>query len=186
MFGLDMSELLIIAVVALVVVGPKELPQLLRTVGAWVGKARRMAGEFQAQMNQAIREADLEDVKKQVDDLRSLSPKAMLADQLLSVGSALENIDRDARAEVAGIRTDLDQSAAAIEAGVTAPVPPPDEAYAQVGMASVAQPEPKPEIPNAEAATAALPMDLGATPAEVEVAVVPATADEPKREAPGA
>jgi sec-independent protein translocase protein TatB len=110
MLGLDFSELLIIGVVALVVVGPKELPQLMRTVGQWVGKARRMATEFQGQMNEAIREAELDDVKKHVDDLRSLSPKALLAEQFSSVTRTLDEVKRDTEAEMAGI-----------EAGVSAP-----------------------------------------------------------------
>ncbi len=97
------GELLIIAVVALVVVGPKELPQLLRTLGQWVGKARRMAGEFQSQVNEAIREAELDDVKKSVDDLRSLSPKNIIASQLASVGSDLAKVESDTRAELATI-----------------------------------------------------------------------------------
>ena len=103
MLGLDFSELLIIGVVALVVVGPKELPQLLRTVGQWVAKARRMASEFQGQMNEAIREAELDDVKKHVDDLRSLSPKALIADQFASVTRTLDDVRRDTDAELAKI-----------------------------------------------------------------------------------
>jgi len=95
------GELLIIAVVALVVVGPKELPQLLRTLGLWVGKARRMAGEFQSQVNEAIREAELDDVKKSVDDLRSLSPKNLIANQLASVTSDLHKVESDVAAATA-------------------------------------------------------------------------------------
>lgn len=87
------GELLVIAVVALVVVGPKELPQLLRTVGRLVGQARKMAGEFQSQFNEAMREADLDDVKKHVDDLRSLNPKSIIANQLSSVTDELTKVD---------------------------------------------------------------------------------------------
>lgn len=93
------GELLIIAVVALVVVGPKELPQLLRTLGQWVGKARRMAGDFQSQVNEAIREAELDDVRKSVDDLRSLSPKNLIASQLASVTSDLARVESDVAAK---------------------------------------------------------------------------------------
>lgn len=60
MLDIGMSELVIIGVVALVVVGPKELPTLLRTVGHWGGKTRRMATLFREQIDQAIREADIE------------------------------------------------------------------------------------------------------------------------------
>lgn len=103
MFGLDFSEILIIGVVALVVVGPKELPQLMRTVGQWAGKARRMASEFQGQMNEAIREAELDDVRKSVDDLRSLSPKNLLAEQFSSVTRTLDEVKRETDATVSAI-----------------------------------------------------------------------------------
>jgi sec-independent protein translocase protein TatB len=65
---LDMSwgEVMVIGAVALIVIGPKDLPRALRTVGQVTGKLRRMAAEFQGQFNEAMREADLEDVKKQL------------------------------------------------------------------------------------------------------------------------
>jgi sec-independent protein translocase protein TatB len=107
MLGLDFSELIIIGVVALVVVGPKELPQLLRTVGQWVAKARRMASEFQGQMNEAIREAELDDVRKSVDDLRSLSPKALVAEHLTSVTRTLDEVKRETEAVTASIGSQL-------------------------------------------------------------------------------
>lgn len=68
---LDMSwgELLVIGAVALVVIGPKDLPKALRTVGNVVGKVRRMAGEFQTQFNDAMREADLEELRKSASDI---------------------------------------------------------------------------------------------------------------------
>lgn len=111
------GELLVIAVVALVVVGPKELPQLLRTVGRWVGQARRMAGEFQSQVNEAMREADLDDVKKHVDDLRSLSPKNIIANQLASVTDELGKVDAAAQAEVSTIRSSFGTDLSGAPAG---------------------------------------------------------------------
>ena len=64
MFDIGWSELVVIGVVALIAIGPKELPGVLRMVGQWVGKARRMAAEFQGQFNEAMREyADPESVK---------------------------------------------------------------------------------------------------------------------------
>ncbi|HXF90080.1 MAG TPA: Sec-independent protein translocase protein TatB [Xanthobacteraceae bacterium] len=71
MFDISWGELLIIGVVALVVIGPKELPGVLRTVGQWMAKVRRMANEFQDQFREAMREAELEELKKKVDDLGS-------------------------------------------------------------------------------------------------------------------
>jgi sec-independent protein translocase protein TatB len=69
MFDIGWSELLVIAVVALIVIGPKELPTVLRTVGQWTTKIRRMAAEFQSQFQEALREAEMADLKKHADDL---------------------------------------------------------------------------------------------------------------------
>ena len=71
MFDIGWGELLVIGVVALVAIGPKELPGVLRTVGQWTGKLRRMAAEFQNQFHEAMREAELADLKKQVDEMTS-------------------------------------------------------------------------------------------------------------------
>jgi sec-independent protein translocase protein TatB len=68
MFDFAWSEIAVIAVVALVVIGPKDLPKVLRTVGTWVSKARAIAREFQGSLDQMIREAELEEVRKQVED----------------------------------------------------------------------------------------------------------------------
>ncbi len=69
---LDMSwgEVMLIGGVALIVIGPKDLPKALRTVGQVTSKLRRMAGEFQMQFNEAIREAELDEVRKEVDGIR--------------------------------------------------------------------------------------------------------------------
>ncbi|HYM01927.1 MAG TPA: Sec-independent protein translocase protein TatB [Stellaceae bacterium] len=68
MFDFAWSEIALIAVVALVVIGPKDLPRVMRTVGFWVGRARSIAREFQSSLDQMIRESELEDVRKQVED----------------------------------------------------------------------------------------------------------------------
>src|SRR5262252_2473116 len=72
MFDFAWSEIIVIAVVALVVIGPKDLPKVLRTVGIWVGKARSIAREFQGSLDQMIREAELEDVRKEVEKATSV------------------------------------------------------------------------------------------------------------------
>jgi len=68
-FGIEWSEYVIIAIVALIVIGPKELPAVLRTIGQWTTKIRRMAAEFQGQFQEALREAEMADLKKEVDGL---------------------------------------------------------------------------------------------------------------------
>jgi sec-independent protein translocase protein TatB len=69
MFDIGWSELVVIGIVALIAIGPKELPGVLRTVGQYMGKIRRMASEFQGQFQEAMREAEMADLKKQVDDI---------------------------------------------------------------------------------------------------------------------
>ena len=64
MFGIDSAELLVVALVALVVIGPKDLPNLMRTVGHWVGRARGMARHFRSGIDTMIREAELEEMEK--------------------------------------------------------------------------------------------------------------------------
>jgi sec-independent protein translocase protein TatB len=70
MFDIGWSELVLIGVVALVAIGPKELPGVLRMVGQWMAKARKMAAEFQGQFQEAMREADMADLKKSFDEVK--------------------------------------------------------------------------------------------------------------------
>jgi sec-independent protein translocase protein TatB len=69
MFDITSSKLLILAVVALIVVGPKDLPILLRTVGKYLGIIRRQAAEFRGQFDEAMREAELDGLKKEFEDV---------------------------------------------------------------------------------------------------------------------
>lgn len=71
MFDIGWGELIVIGIVALIAIGPKELPAALRTLGQWTTKIRRMASEFQNQFHEAMREAEMADLKKQVDSLTS-------------------------------------------------------------------------------------------------------------------
>ena len=79
MFDLSWGEMGIIAVVALVVLGPKELPNALRTMSMLMKNARKLAGEFQSGVNEIIREADLEDARKKLQEVTSLNKTEMKA-----------------------------------------------------------------------------------------------------------
>ncbi len=70
MFEISWSEIVLIAVIALLVVGPKELPGLLRQMGKMIGQFKRMASDFHNQFNEAVKEAELDALKKEMDDLR--------------------------------------------------------------------------------------------------------------------
>lgn len=82
MFDIGWSELVIIAVVALVVIGPKELPATLRTIGKMTARARKVAGEFRAQFDEAMREAELDDVRQTIADAQKLNPMNSLREAM--------------------------------------------------------------------------------------------------------
>jgi sec-independent protein translocase protein TatB len=79
MFDIGWSELLVIAVVAIVVVGPKDLPRLMRTFGHYMGKVRRMASDFQRQFEDAVRDSELDEVRKAIHDVRTTASSAASA-----------------------------------------------------------------------------------------------------------
>ena len=97
MFDIDSGKLLIIGIVALVVIGPKELPGVLRQVGNALGKVRRMAAEFQGQFMEAMRESELEELKKDVEKMSdsanftNFDPLADVKSQLQEVSSQVES-----------------------------------------------------------------------------------------------
>ena len=88
MFDIGWSELVVIAVVALIAIGPKELPGVLRMVGQWMGKARKMAAEFQGQFQEAMREAEMADLKKSFDEVKDVATG-------LSPGNVMTSLQKD-------------------------------------------------------------------------------------------
>src|SRR3981189_2762340 len=102
MFDIGGGELIVIAVVALIAIGPKELPGVLRMVGQWMGKARKMAAEFQGQFQEAMREAEMADLKKTFDEVKEAATGFTDGNAMTSlqkdVGDALriDDIDKPA------------------------------------------------------------------------------------------
>jgi sec-independent protein translocase protein TatB len=92
MFDISWTEFLLIGIVALIVIGPKELPAVMRTMGQWARKIRIMAGDFQNQFHEAMREAEMADLKKQVDDI---AQDVKSYDPLKSARTEVEAIGRD-------------------------------------------------------------------------------------------
>jgi sec-independent protein translocase protein TatB len=88
MFGIDSPELLVIAIVALVFIGPKELPGLLKTWGKWMAQMRGMASEFRGHVDEMVRQSELDEVKKQLTDatggvdLKSLDPTKQIRETI--------------------------------------------------------------------------------------------------------
>jgi len=111
MFDISWSEFLLIGIVALIVIGPKELPAVMRTLGQWTRKVRSMASEFQNQFQEAMREAEMTDLKKQVDDMaRDVTD----VDPLKGVRDDIENVGSDVQRSLSSTteQSTTDQTAA--------------------------------------------------------------------------
>jgi sec-independent protein translocase protein TatB len=92
MFDIGWSELLVIGVVALVVIGPKDLPKALKMVGIWVRKARQVSGEFRASIDQMVREAELDEVRQQVKKASEFDVEKEFKNTVDPTGSLAEAI----------------------------------------------------------------------------------------------
>jgi sec-independent protein translocase protein TatB len=133
MFDIGWIELMVIAIVAIVVVGPKDLPRAMRFVGQWTGKMKKMAREFQGQFNEALREAELDTVKKDVEAIGKIDPMAGVRKEMAKVDGAVRDATRPAKPAV---------TAAAAAPAASEPVVPPVESEA---------PDPEDALPAAPA-----------------------------------
>src|SRR5436189_825693 len=130
MFDIGWGELLLIGIVALIAIGPKELPGALRALGQWVAKIRRMASEFQNQFHEAMREAELADLKKEVDEMATKAQSYAQFDPIEDIRKDLE--------KAAGPPPDLDTLTD------TAATPPPAAAPPSAATPSAAPPSAAP------------------------------------------
>ena len=168
MFDIGWSEIAVIAVVALIAIGPKELPGVLRMVGQWMGKARKMAGEFQGQFQEAMREAEMADLKKSFDEVKEAASG-------FTGGNIMTSLQKDV---TNALRIDdpekpMDpQAAPSVEASATPAIDPPV-------MPTT------PEAPTAETMVeatthAAVTEPLAITPQALPEPAVPAISDVPR------
>ena len=146
MFELDWAKLVVIGIVALIAIGPKELPTVLRTVGQWMTKIRRMAAEFQGQFQEAMREAEMADLKKQVDEISSAARDATSFDPLQSTPGAAASPSASS-APSPPVTTD---SAAASQSGQGEPAGQAEPAAVSSAPADLAVPLPEPPPPVTE------------------------------------
>lgn len=147
MFDFSWSELALIAAVALVVIGPKDLPKALRTAGMWARKARTISREFQSSIEQMIREAELDEVKKQIETATSGNLEHEIKKAVDPTGSLAEALKPP---ELPDIKSIVNESAAPTPpasptVGDTPPALPPQE-----DRPAIAPPQPHPESPPAE------------------------------------
>ena len=145
MFDIGWSELLVIGVVALIAIGPKELPGVLRMVGQWMGKIRRMASDFQGQFQEAMREAEVEGLKKEFDDITNTASGVTNIDPLGDIGKSFETAIGDKPA------SSTTENAPPSEPPASVPAPEP-ETLAQDNAAT----QPAPRAPD-EPEVAAVP-----------------------------
>ncbi len=96
MLDVGWQELLVIAIVAIIVVGPRELPQLMRTAGSWLARARRMAREFQNNLEDLGREAELDELRKDIEHFKQpLDPFRIDGGQALHSGPPRQGVGED-------------------------------------------------------------------------------------------
>ena len=144
MFDFDIGKLMVVGIVALAVIPPKDLPRVMRTVGQVVGKMRRMAAEFQGQFMDAMKEAELDSVKKEVEQIEqaakidtTFDPAALMRDEMTQAVEAPKTIAPPPHA------TDAAE-----------PVTPPPEPFASEIVVKPPEPPEIAEAPQAEKATA--------------------------------
>ena len=126
MFDIGWGELVVIGVVALIAIGPKELPSVLRTLGQTMGKIRRMAAEFQGQFQEALREAEVADLKKQAEDMTSSVSDIANFDPMASAQKEMEAAFNPEPPKVSEPSGEVSPAAPLGAPEPTAPLPPID------------------------------------------------------------
>ena len=130
--GLGFTELMVLAVAALIIVGPKDLPMMMRRLGQFVGKGRAMAREFQAAFDDIARQSELEDLRKEIEDLK-------ISNSLKQATSDLTDYEKDVNSAV---MAQSRSEAAAKLAEQTSPETPESKTEAKPEAKSEAAPEP--------------------------------------------
>jgi sec-independent protein translocase protein TatB len=165
MFDIGWSEFVVIAVVALIAIGPKELPGVLRMVGQWMGKARKMAAEFQGQFQEAMREAEMADLKKSFDEVKEAATG-------FASGNIMTSLEKDVGNALRIDDIDKPAAAAADTPAIDPPVTPTTPATSKVEAPEAPIPETFTEADAHAAATEplAITREVQAEPAPPEPA----------------
>lgn len=175
MFDLGWQEFILIAIITVIVVGPKDLPRVVRSISQWVRKARSMAREFQNSLEEVAREAELEDVRREVQSISKDGIGKSLEKQFDpdgSVRSSVEEARKSANADAEKIESDLKALDTETKSGMSAATP--------------AVPKPAPAVETADDYAA---KSVTSAPPKTEAAPAPAPAtpaDDPKTTRPTA
>ncbi len=124
MFDIGWPEMAVVAVIALIIIGPKDLPRILRYAGRWAGKARRMARDFQRHFDDMVRESELDEVKKSVDQASGFNPVKDIGNSIDPTGEMkadIESLAKDEDAAPAVEEAAATEEAAAAEEAEDAP-----------------------------------------------------------------
>jgi len=135
MFDIGWSEMAVIALIALIVIGPKDLPRTMKTIAQWMRKARSLTREFQSGIDDMVREAELEDAKKALEATRGGNLKRTLSNAIDpddEVGGEVRNVEREAQ------RRDSEPARESNADKAAAKIPSPNVAPPH----SLSQPEP--------------------------------------------
>ncbi|HEV7372605.1 Sec-independent protein translocase protein TatB [Arenibaculum sp.] len=145
MLDIGWTELAVIIVVALIVIGPKDLPMVLKTVGGWVRKARMLTREFQSSIDDMVREAELDEVRKQALELKQLNVAKQIEKTIDPTGSLRNAFDpEDTGSKDTGSKDTAKANEAAAPATAAAqavPAPAPAPAPAPPADAKAEAPE---------------------------------------------
>jgi sec-independent protein translocase protein TatB len=140
MFDFAWSEIALIAIVALVAIGPKDLPVAIRAVTRMIKKARRMAGEFQTHVDEMVREANLDEVRSQISQIRNFDFR----------GEVERTVDPDGSIRTTLASNPLGPNPLAPQPLITPP-PLPEQAFGDSALARQADAAPEPAHPEAPA-----------------------------------
>jgi sec-independent protein translocase protein TatB len=143
MFDIGWGELVVIGIVALIAIGPKELPAVLRTLGQAMAKVKRMANEFQGQFQEAMREAELHDLKKQAEEMTSSVGDLASFDPMTDVQKDLQSA--------------IESEPGKIEVAATEPAVPEAPSETPLPAIDVARPEQPAPVTSEDDAPAAPP-----------------------------
>jgi sec-independent protein translocase protein TatB len=163
MFDIGWSEIAVIAVVALIAIGPKELPGVLRMVGQWMGKARKMAAEFQGQFQEAMREAEMADLKKSFDEVKEAASG-------FTTGNLMTSLEKDVSKALDIDVLDKPAASAADTSAVEPPVTPTTPTTSKIDAPETPIPETFTEVDAHAAASLPLAIVQEAQPAPQDTA----------------
>lgn len=169
MFDIGWTELLVIAVVLIVVVGPKDLPPMLRAFGKMTARARKVAGEFRAQFDEALREAELDDVRNTISDAQKLNPVNSLREAM----NPLRQMGNE-------IKADLQNSTKVDNPAEQRPLEQGTGAATEAPPAEVSAPAPSMSLPETPPVVPAPQPAAAATVAPVAVAEKPKAVRKPR------